>query len=146
MKSSDDRAHPRRDLLERVFELTSRLARSMGDELGREGLTQARAELLWRLHAAGPSTQRALSEALQCTPRNVTGLVDALETADLVRRERHPSDRRAMLVSLTSAGEELLTGWRDGYDQLAERLFADVPRDDLRGFRDTLDRILDRLR
>ncbi|QBI21976.1 MarR family transcriptional regulator [Egibacter rhizosphaerae] len=118
----------------------------MGDELEGEGLTQARAELLWRLHVAGPSTQRALSEALRCTPRNVTGLVDALEAAGLVRREPHPEDRRAMLVTLTPQGEKLLARWREGYEQLAGRLFGDVSAGDLRGFHATLSHMLEQLR
>ncbi|MEN3610618.1 MarR family transcriptional regulator [Plantactinospora sp. ZYX-F-223] len=42
-----------------------------------------------------------LSQALKCTPRNVTGLVDALEAAGFVARSAHPTDRRATVVSLT---------------------------------------------
>jgi DNA-binding MarR family transcriptional regulator len=46
-------------------------------------------------------TQRQLSEALQCSPRNVTGLVDALGSDGLAERGAHPTDRRASLVALT---------------------------------------------
>ncbi len=40
-------------------------------------------------------TQRALADALQVTPRNVTGLVDALADSGFVERAPHPTDRRA---------------------------------------------------
>ena len=50
-------------------------------------------------------TQRELSRALRCTPRNVTGLLDALEDSGLVVRRPHPRDRRASLVNLTLGGK-----------------------------------------
>lgn len=138
----DDRL---RALLERVFALVSRLGDEMEGEFEAQGLTRARAELLWRLAEAGPLTQSTLSDALQCTPRNVTGLVDALEADDLVRRDAHPTDRRATLVALTDAGGAILDGWSTGYDDLAHRLFGKVPDDDLHGFERTLDHVLTRL-
>lgn len=133
-------------LLEQIFELTARLSHGMEHEFETQGLTTARAELLWRLHAAGPQTQRVLSDALRCTPRNVTGLVDALETAQLVRREPHPTDRRATLVTLTDEGHRTLAGWASRYEQLANRLFGDLTDDDLVRFETTLADVLDRLR
>lgn len=144
--SSERQSDRLRALLERVFALVSRLGDEMEREFEAQGLTRARAELLWRLAGAGPATQSALSHALQCTPRNVTGLVDTLEADDLVHREAHPTDRRATLVTLTKEGSAILDGWNHRYDDLARRLFDDVPDDDLHGFELTLDHVLDRLR
>lgn len=145
MSSQGQRDHLRA-LLERVFMLVSRIGDEMEREFEMQALTRARAELLWRLADAGPSTQSALSDALQCTPRNVTGLVDALEADDLVRRHAHPTDRRATLVTLTEEGSAIVDRWNRGYDELAHRMFDDVPDDDLHGFELTLDHVLDRLR
>lgn len=133
-------------LLEKVFELAGRLNDGMAEELEGHGLTTARAELLWRLGADGPLTQRRLSEDLRCTPRNVTGLVDALEAAALVRREVHPTDRRAILVTLTDAGRATLQRWQEGFVALAGQMFAPVPAEDLQGFEATLEHILTQLR
>lgn len=146
MSSRDERTGRARALLEQVFELTARLSDGMEREFESQGLTTARAEVLWRLHATGPQTQRTLSEALRCTPRNVTGLVDALEKAQLVRRAAHPTDGRAILVTLTDAGERTLADWAGRYDELADRLFADLAADDLERLDRTLTTILDRLR
>lgn len=146
MSSSDVRTARSRTLLEHVFELTARLSDGMEREFEGQGLTTARAELLWRLHAAGPQTQRMLSDSLRCTPRNVTGLVDALEAAKLVRRARHPSDGRATLVTLTDDGQRTLDDWAGRYHQLADRLFGDLPTDDLDRLEATLVQILERLR
>lgn len=146
MMSREQPATRPRALLEQLFELAARLSDGMGQEFETQGLTTARAELLWRLHATGPQTQRALSEALRCTPRNVTGLVDALEAAALVRREPHPTDRRASLVTLTDDGRDTVAGWRSRYDEFAHLLFADLDSDDLDRLRLMLDHVLERVR
>ena len=105
----------------------------------------ARAELLWRLQRGGPATQRALSEELRCTPRNVTGLVDALETAGLVERRSHPTDRRATLVTLTDAGAQVAAPMDAGYQAMGRELFDDFSQGELRAFVGGMDRILGRI-
>jgi DNA-binding MarR family transcriptional regulator len=132
--------------LERLFELAVVLADDMGSELAKQGLSQARAEVIWRLHREGPMTQRALSGALRCTPRNVTGLVDALEAAELVARRPHPTDRRATLVTLTERGRAAASAWNVEFQKLAAALFGDLPESELRSFLSTLDRLLSGLR
>ena len=91
-------------------------------------------------------SQRELSQALRCTPRNVTDLVDALEAAGLVARGQHPTDRRATLVRLTSQGEADAARTQAGHRALAAALFADLPVAKLRGFVAALDATLERLR
>jgi len=130
---------------ERLFELTGRLGDRMGHELAGRGLTTARAEVLWHLHHHGPVTQRELSQALRCTPRNVTGLLDALQAAGFVARDPHPTDRRATLVTLTDAGAAVAADWHAGYRQAAARLFDGVSGADLTTFVTVLDRVLGRL-
>jgi DNA-binding MarR family transcriptional regulator len=132
--------------LERLLELAVLLNESMDHGLAEGGLTRARAELIWRLGQQGSMTQRELSEALRCTPRNVTGLVDALEEDGFVARRPHPTDRRATLVELTERGSNATEGWRAGYRDLAALLFADLEASELSSFVAALDRVLERLR
>ena len=132
--------------LDRVLELTVLLGRDMTTSLGAVGLTVARTTLLWRLRATGPSTQRALAEALGVSARNVTGLVDGLAEAGLVTREPHPTDRRATLVTPTARAEELLAGMAAGQAELAEQLFGGLSPERLDGLVSGLDEVLERLR
>ena len=132
--------------LERLFELALLLTDGMERGLAERGLSRARAELLWRLRARSPMTQRELSQELRCTPRNVTDLVDALETAGLVARGPHPTDRRATLVSLTDRGKAVAARLQTEYRQFAAELFRDVPADELAGFVKVVDYTLGRLR
>lgn len=134
------------DALERLFELAALLVDGMDRGLGEHGLTRARAELIWRLHQRGPMTQRALSQTLQCTPRNVTGLVDALESGGLVARRPHPTDRRATLVALTKQGERAAADWQAGYQDVGKILFAELDPAELAAFAATLETLLLRLR
>ncbi|HSK91927.1 MAG TPA: MarR family transcriptional regulator [Euzebyales bacterium] len=132
--------------LERLFEVAGVLADAMRLGLNGSTLTPARAEIVWRIGQQGPMTQRQLSTALRCTPRNVTGLVDALEDLGLVTRQPHPTDRRATLVTLTDRGGETARDWQVGYRQLASHLFGDMDADELTGVVTLLDHVLERLR
>jgi DNA-binding MarR family transcriptional regulator len=129
-----------------LFELAVGLGDLMNRRLADGGLTPARGEVIWLLHRRGRLTQRELSEILDCTPRNVTGLVDALETAGFVARTRHPGDRRAVLVSLTERGADLAGGWGRDRDEGTGRLFAGTSNAELAVFATVLDRVLAALR
>jgi len=56
------------------------------------------------LRTIGPVTQGQLAVLLDVSPATVVQMVDHLEAAGLVARERDPADRRAYRLHLTSAG------------------------------------------
>jgi DNA-binding MarR family transcriptional regulator len=134
------------DAMNRLFDLAVVLGDLMNRRLAEHGLTPARAELVWLLHRDGPRTQRELSRALTCTPRNVTGLVDALEATGFVLRSPHPTDRRATVVSLTREGATLARGWHRDRDDGTADLLGETSPADLATFVTVLDRILGNLR
>jgi DNA-binding MarR family transcriptional regulator len=134
------------EVVDRLFELAVVLGDLMNRRLADNGLTPARGEVVWLLHRRGRLTQRELSETLDCTPRNVTGLVDALEEAGFVARTRHPTDRRAVLVSLTTRGQAVAGGWGADRDIGTARVFAGTSAAELTTFATVLDRVLAALR
>ena len=131
--------------LERLWSLVLLLGDRMQSGLADRGLTAARAELLWVLQTSGASTQGSLSKALRTTPRNVTGLVDALEADGFVARTAHPSDRRATLVKLTQKGKSATQAMRRDQDRFARVLFGDVKESDLAAFTKILDAVVKRV-
>jgi len=133
-------------VLDRLLELVVLLGEDIEEGLGREGLTLPRARLVWLLHHSGPATQRALADALKVTPRNVTGLVDGLVATGFVTRERHPTDRRATLVSLTEHGTTTLAAMAESHRELAALLFDGMPERQLLAFTRGLDHVVTRLR
>lgn len=53
-------------------------------------------------------TPTALYEAAMLSSGGMTNRIDRLETAGLIERQKHPTDRRGVLVALTSQGKELI--------------------------------------
>jgi DNA-binding MarR family transcriptional regulator len=104
-------------------------------------VSPARAKLLGVLENEGPSTQKALSEALVVSPRNITKLVDGLEADGLVVRRPHPTDRRAVLVDLTDAGLRVSDEVCAEHRRHMASLFASLPEADRKAFGSALDRL-----
>lgn len=67
-------------------------------------------------------TSRQLCSALGVLPPNLVGMVNALEKRELIVRQPHPRDGRAMGLHLTAAGQKLV---RDA-EKTAARLESDV--------------------
>ncbi|WP_369033274.1 MarR family winged helix-turn-helix transcriptional regulator [Streptomyces adonidis] len=94
-----------------VFGRIYRLARAMGDRTekayARFGIGRGEFDVLATLRRAGePYTlsPRQLSSTLMLTTGGMTGRLDKLERAGLVRRSPDPHDRRGLQVTLTEEG------------------------------------------
>ena len=132
-----------------VFDRLLEIALLIQDDLARSlpeaGLTVARTHLLWEVRRSGPTTQQSLAAALKVTPRNVTGLVDALETGGFVERRPHPGDRRATLVTLTDLGLQTMAEMERDRRDIAARLVGDLDAHDLEQLGRGLDVVAARL-
>jgi len=76
------------------------------------------------LDAEGPSPQTRLAAALRIDRGQLVGLIDELEEAGLVLRERDPEDRRRQAITLTAAGRERLEAARAACARLEAELVA----------------------
>ncbi len=138
--------HRYRLALDRILELVVVLNDDMTRSLASYGLTVSRTHLLWELRQRGPTTQKALADALQVSPRTVTGLIDGLVSSGFVTREPHPSDRRATHVSFTEWGVSIMVVLERSHAEFAQALFASMPDTDFDCFVVGLDQLLGRLR
>src|SRR4051794_36188218 len=98
-----------------VFGRVQRLSRAMGDRLerayGEYGVSRGEFDVLATLRRSGePYTlsPRRLSATLMLTTGGMTGRLDKLERAGLLRRSPHPHDRRGLPVTLTDKGLRLI--------------------------------------
>jgi MarR family transcriptional regulator, 2-MHQ and catechol-resistance regulon repressor len=73
-----------------------------------EGLTITQFGVLEALHHIGPLCQGELAEKLLKSGGNLTLVVDNLEKAGHVLRERDPADRRFVVVKLTGKGQAFI--------------------------------------
>ena len=133
-------------VFDRLMEIAVLIQADLVRSFAGTGLTTSRTHLLWELHRMGPSTQQALAAALKVSPRNVTGLVDALEAAGFVERGQHPTDRRATLVTLTELGSQTMADMVRDRELIASQLVADFGEDQLMQFGRSLDTVTGRLR
>jgi DNA-binding MarR family transcriptional regulator len=133
-------------IFDRLMEIAVLIQTDLVRSFAGTGLTTSRTHLLWELHRMGPSTQQALAAALKVSPRNVTGLVDALEAAGFVVRGPHPTDRRATLVALTELGSQTMADMVRDRELIASELVADFGEDQLMQFGRSLDTVTGRLR
>ena len=74
-----------------------------------EGLTITQFGVLESLHHIGPLCQGELAEKLLRSGGNLTLVVDNLEKAGYVLRERDPADRRFVVVKLTEKGNRFIS-------------------------------------
>ena len=102
--------------------------------------------MLWELAHSGPSTQHALAARLEVSPRNITGLVDALEAGGYVTRSPHPTDRRAIIVSLAASAEEFMRDMQRDHAELSAELLGAVEPADRAALRRGMEAIAGRLR
>jgi len=128
--------------LDRVLELVVLLNADMTESLAKDGLTTSRVTLLWTLERTGPVPQRVLAEALGVSARAVTGLVDGLSATGFVTREPHPGDRRAILVTFTEKGRQIVRSLAEQQREFARQLFAHMPAERLDALTAGLDDVL----
>lgn len=135
--------HPEDDTLAEALWGVARMLRYRSSEtMSPLGVTPAQARALMVLRRHGQMRLSELSSHLRIVPRSATEVIDALETGGLVQRSPDLLDRRAVLVALTPAGEELTGRLRKARAAEAETFFGRLSADD----RETLARILRELR
>jgi len=129
--------------LRAVIVATDEYRRAMASALG-VGVHEAAA--LGELLHQGPIPPSALVKRLGIASASVTALLDRLELAGLTRRERHPSDRRSVLVVLTPAGRVAIEGM---FALFSDDVYASVQRSEpahVREFTVVLTKIAEALR
>lgn len=111
----------------RLSNATVMFHQAVADRLGMS-LTDYKA--LGILHDMGPITAGRLAEITGLTTGAVTGIVDRLERAGYVRRERDPGDRRKVIVRPV---------WTSEREEAVGRIFAPLLRaveEDVAGYGD----------
>lgn len=102
--------HTRYDL--RILQAIRRIIRSAGlyshKLAALHGVTVPQLVCLMKVAEKAPITIKALSKEVFLSPSTLVGIVDRLESKDLVERRRSTEDRRQVLLSVTERGLELI--------------------------------------
>jgi DNA-binding MarR family transcriptional regulator len=93
--------------------------------------SMARLRVLYQLVEQGDLRMGELSECIEVAPRTMTSTIELMERDGLVTRHSDPSDRRAVVVTITDRGREALAEGRRVKARVVADLF-DVLDDDER--------------
>jgi DNA-binding MarR family transcriptional regulator len=78
----------------------------------------------------GPLSQQETGEAVGVDRTTMVALIDELERAGWVLRERNPTDRRAYALRLTPAGRRLQKRGEKALDESADAFFSSLSEDE----------------
>ncbi len=95
----------------RISRIALHIARHQEEVFGRFGLNRGEVGVLGALLLAGSGQQLSptqLFQGLMLSSAGITSRLDRLERRGYVKRTRHPSDRRGVLVTLTNDGRKVL--------------------------------------
>jgi DNA-binding MarR family transcriptional regulator len=96
------------EIAESLLSVMRLLRKRVDAAMAEQGLSLARGALLCAVQQGGQCRPGELAVQLGLSPRSITDALDTMEQDGLVTRQRHPTDRRAQLVSLTGKGEAAL--------------------------------------
>jgi DNA-binding MarR family transcriptional regulator len=111
-------------LSDAFWSVARQLRETSHESLAPWDITPAQLRALRVLARHGQLRLSGLSDHLRIAARSTTEVVDALESRDLVRRQRDPGDRRATLVELTEHGRGVLDAIRAARGSETERAFG----------------------
>jgi len=89
-------------------------------------LTPAQAEVVRCLADTGPISLKALGELLVCESGSPSRLVDTLVNRDIVERREDTTDRRQVVLMLTTAGKKLDRAVRKVEDAMYAQIGAQL--------------------
>jgi DNA-binding MarR family transcriptional regulator len=119
------------------------LERAVDSRLRAWNLNQSQAAALAVLAQHGPQRMSHLARFLLQQTQTTTDLVDRLERRKLVRRIRHETDRRVVLVEITEAGQKLLAEIGDVAWTVGEEAIGRISPNELSRTTETIRRIRD---
>jgi DNA-binding MarR family transcriptional regulator len=114
------------NLASRFGLLYLRFYRLVDRRMAAEGASLARTKLLLYLNREGRSRAADIADLFGSAPRTITESIDALERDGFVRREPHPTDRRAKLISITEEGRRVIKSTEPLRAQLVESVFGSL--------------------
>ncbi len=141
MSTTSTATAPPADTAEELFDLWRRVWKATGDQFGAAGLSMPRAKALWALDVEGPQRARSLADRFDCAAATVTDLVDGLEREGYVTRTPDPTDRRAVLITITPTGRTAAAKARERKRDVLDAIFGHLSADE----REQLSTLLRRL-
>jgi DNA-binding MarR family transcriptional regulator len=124
------------------------LEHAVAEALRPHGITLTQFNVLRILRGAGPSglCRREVGERMITPVPDATRLLDRMEAAGLIGRERGAEDRRFVTTRISESGLRLVDLLDEPIRELHERHFGELDEAELRGLIDVLARVREAMR
>jgi DNA-binding MarR family transcriptional regulator len=129
------------DLPFEIAETAHALRKAFDRRASALGVTRAQWKVLFRLTRYPGLRQVELADMLDVEPITLCRIVDRLEEAELVERQRDPEDRRAWRLQVTDKAKPLVERLKSLGSELVDEAFADIDRSELDQVRGVLARV-----
>ncbi|HEX7930182.1 MAG TPA: MarR family transcriptional regulator [Sphingomicrobium sp.] len=129
------------DLPFEIAETAHALRKAFDRRASALGVTRAQWKVLFRLTRFPGLRQVELADMLDIEPITLTRILDRLEEAGLVERQRDPDDRRAWRLQVTDKAKPLVERLKLLGSELVNEAFADIDRSELDQVRGVLARV-----
>jgi DNA-binding MarR family transcriptional regulator len=107
-----------------------RLARRLRSQSANQTVTGIQLSALDTLSRRGEMTAGELAAIERIQPPSMTRVIMALETAGLVGRQIHDTDRRRAVIAITPTGRSLLAAQTSARDQWLDARLAELGDED----------------
>jgi DNA-binding MarR family transcriptional regulator len=129
-----------------ILKTSSRLLAEVAPLFAEHGISATRFDVLDALSRCPAGARPAeLRDLLHLPAQTITGVLDQLEAAGLVRRLRNPGDRRSTLVELTQAGRAVIDRVCPGLIEIEQDCLADLSAAEQRQLIGLLEKVQDRI-
>jgi DNA-binding MarR family transcriptional regulator len=129
-----DQDSRRRDLAAMLQPLVQALIAAELPVLARHGISMWGYVVLNALDARPARTQAALAQAIGADKTRIIVTLDELQRAGLIAREPDPADRRARLLSITTAGRQTRLAAQTEIQANENRILSRLPAADRQAF------------
>jgi DNA-binding MarR family transcriptional regulator len=134
-----------KDLAWQISETSHALRRFYNRRVAEVGVTRAQWRVIAALGHHPGMKQVELADWLDVEPISACRIIDRLEEAGLVERQRDPADRRAWRLSLTARAEPIRERLRALAEEMSLEAFAGMSGEELETMRGSLARVRDNI-
>ena len=117
-----------------VYDAQRSLYKSIETALKEYDITPGQWNLINQLDRAGELPQKELANRTRKEQATITRYLDTLERKGLIVRNRHKTDRRSYLITLTDKAHELIRIVQPMTVELADKLIEGIDQNDLDTF------------
>ncbi|MFW9925006.1 MAG: MarR family winged helix-turn-helix transcriptional regulator [Candidatus Thorarchaeota archaeon] len=129
-------------VLSQIHHLSKRIFNKILKNQGIE-INPGQGRILYTLWKNDELSLQAIAKKTSLSTSSLTGMIDRMEEANLVKRKDHSSDRRKTIICLTDETKEMHKKYLHVSGEINEIMYNGFSENEIKIFEDFLDRIHD---